>query len=68
MELAIHLTSLDFQVHFQVKHLESVPSVIICITNKHAVFTAVCQLAVQLLCIINNGNLFKNMESVELSK
>jgi len=38
---------------------------IVCIADKHAMLSAVRQLAAQLLCIINHGNLSKDAERVE---
>jgi len=38
---------------------------IVCITDKHAMLTTVCQLAAQLLCIINHSDLSKNVERVK---
>jgi len=38
---------------------------IICITNEHAMLTTVCQLAAQLLRIVNHGNLSKDAERVQ---
>jgi len=52
-------------VSLEVEKLKGVAGMIICIPNKHARLSMVCELATQLLCIMHNCNHSKNAEGTQ---